>query len=217
MNPLVSASELGVSIDGQSLLSPTSFHVDDGEALAVLGPNGVGKTTLLRILSGRLRPTVGSVTVDGMVPDEKNSRFRGTVAALLGNPPTASNLTVHEHIALVAASWKASVSVAEKQSSAMFDQFKITRLASRYPHELSTGQSQLFALALTLSRSFDVLILDEPEQRLDADHVKRVGEILRSLVTQGKTIIMASHNSELVGQVCDRELRIHESASGNDI
>lgn len=213
MNPLVSASELGVSIDRQTLLTDTSFHVDRGEALAVLGPNGAGKTTLLRVVSGRLRPNTGIITVASMVPNEKNPQFRGTVAALLGSPPTAANLTVHEHLALVAASWNASVDSAAKQSDDLLDRFGITRLASRYPHELSTGQSQLFALALTLSRSFDVLLLDEPEQRLDADHVNLVGEILRSLVVGGKTIIMASHNPELVGQVCDRELQVREAAS----
>lgn len=215
MNPQVSASELTVSLDRQVLLSPTSFQVDSGEALAVLGPNGAGKTTLLRVVSGRLRPSSGAITVSGMVPNEKNRYFRATVAALLGNPPTASNLTVHEHLALVAASWNASADAAASQSDNLLRQFGISRLALRYPHELSTGQSQLFALALTLSRSFDVLLLDEPEQRLDVDRVRLVGHILRQLVVDGKTIIMASHNAALVDQVCDRQLQVREEDSDN--
>ena len=216
MDPLVSASELGVSIDRQVLLSDTSFHADRGEALAVLGPNGAGKTTLLRVVSGRIRPSTGTVTVADMVPSEKDPKFRGAVAALLGNPPTAANLTVREHVILVAASWNASVDIATAQSDDLLDQFGISRLASRYPHELSTGQSQLFALALTLSRNFDLLLLDEPEQRLDADRVHLVGEVLRSLVVGGKTIIMASHNTALVDQVCDRQLQVREAASDNN-
>lgn len=152
MNPLVSAIDIAVSIDRQVLLGDTSFHVDGGEVLAVVGPNGAGKTTLLRVVSGRLRPSTGTITVAGMVPNEKNPQFRGAVATLLGNPPTAANLTVHEHLGLVAASWHASVGAAAKQSDDLLDQFGITRLASRYPHELSTGQSQLFALALTLAQ-----------------------------------------------------------------
>ncbi len=215
MNPLVSASELGVSFDGQTLVSPTSFHVDEGEALAVLGPNGAGKTTLLRLVSGRLRPSTGTITVCGMAPNEKSPKFRAAVAALLGSPPTASNLTVREHLTLVAASWNAGADVAAARSEFLLEQFGITRLALRYPHELSTGQSQLFALALTLSRSFDVLLLDEPEQRLDAQRVHLVGQILRSLVLHGKTIIMASHNADLVDQVCDRQLEVREVASDN--
>src|SRR5690606_37077486 len=103
----------------------------------------------------RLRPSSGAITVAGMIPNEKDPKFRATVAALVGNPPTASNLTVHEHLALVAASWGASADVAASQSDDLLGQFGVTRLASRYPHELSTGQSQLFALALTLSRSYD--------------------------------------------------------------
>ena len=215
MNPLISANDLSVSFDHQTLLSPTSFHVDGGEALAVLGPNGAGKTTLLRVVSGRLRPSTGTITVSGMTPEEKSPRFRAAVAALLGSPPTASNLTVHEHLDLVAASWNASEVVAAQQSDDLLEKFGIARFSSRYPHELSTGQSQLFALALTLARSFDVLLLDEPEQRLDADRVSLVGRILRSLVSEGKTIIMASHNADLVDQVCDRTLQVREATSDN--
>lgn len=215
MKPLVSARNLSVVLDRHELLSDTSFQVDSGEALAVLGPNGAGKTTLLRLVGGRLRPSSGTITVADSVPNEKNPRFRAMVAALLGSPPTAPNLTVHEHLALVAASWNADPDAAASQAEDLLSRFGISRLASRFPHELSTGQSQLFALALTLSRDFDVLLLDEPEQRLDADRVRLVGQILRQLVVDGKAIIMASHNAALVDQVCDRQLHVREAASDN--
>lgn len=214
MNQLVLARNLSVSFDRQTLLSSVSFSIGRGEALAVLGPNGSGKTTLLRVVSGRLPSSTGTIMVCGMQPNEKNPQFRAVVAGLLGNPPSAPNLTVHEHVALVAASWNVGVDTAREQADGLLDRFRIAHLASRYPHELSTGQSQLFALALTLSRSSDVLLLDEPEQRLDADRLLLVGEILRSLVSEGKTIIMASHSSELVDQVCDSQIHLRETTHG---
>lgn len=213
MGPLIDASNVSVAFDRQTLLTPTTFHVKSGEALAVLGPNGAGKTTLLRVLSGRLRPSSGRVTVAEMIPDEKSPRFRARVAAQIGSTPTASNLTVREHLALVAASWNSSPDAAAGQAEDLLHRFGISRLSSRYPHELSTGQSQLFALALTLSRSFDILLLDEPEQRLDPDHVDRLGLILRTQVVDGKTIVLASHNAALVDQVCDRQLQVREAGS----
>lgn len=214
MNPLVSARDLSVSVDSHPLLTPVSFDVERGEALAVLGSNGSGKTTLLRLIGGRLQPTSGSITVGGIAPDEKSPAFRRMVAALLGNPPSARNLTLREHLSLVAVSWDADVESALRQSDELLDRFGIAQLASRYPHELSSGQAQLFALALTLSRSFDVLLLDEPEQRLDVDRLHLVGEIVRSLVAKGKTVVLASHSPALVDRVADRRLHVRETARG---
>ena len=211
MSSFVTATGVGVAVNHDVLLAPVSFELAAGEGLAVMGPNGSGKTTLLRVIAGLATASSGAVTVAGDRPDDRDPAFRGRVASLLGLPPLARNLTLREHLVLVAGSWGFTLVEAGARADALLDEFGISRLASRFPHELSSGQTQLFALALTLSRTFEVLLLDEPEQRLDADRLGLVGGVLRGLVDRGTTMIMASHNRKLVKQVTDRTLTITEA------
>lgn len=206
----VVVQDVSVMIDQAVLLAPTSFTVGSGHVLALTGPNGSGKTTLLHAIAGRTRPSTGSVTVAGAIPDYQNPAFRARLAALLGLPPLARNLTVREHVVMVAASWGHTLTESEQSAAQLLSECGMTTLASRFPHELSSGQTQLFSLALTLARPFQVLLLDEPEQRLDPDRVDMVGKILRARVELGATIIMASHSSLFVEQLADKVVTLTE-------
>lgn len=163
------------------------------------------------MLAGLVQPSSGAVRIAGRSPNEQSPQFRATVAALVGLPPLARDLTLREHLVLVGASWGKSLEAAAEHAEGLFAELQIAQLASRFPHELSSGQTQLFALALTLSRRFDVLILDEPEQRLDADRLGLLGGVLRRLSENGSTIIIASHSELLVSQVADRVLTLTET------
>ncbi|OIQ86601.1 glutamine transport ATP-binding protein GlnQ [mine drainage metagenome] len=212
MTDIIRADAVGVAIGDLALLTPVSLAVPRGHALAVVGPNGSGKTTLLRVLAGRTRASSGSVTIDGHAPDDRRPAFRRQVAALLGVPPLARNLTLREHMVLVAASWGVGVDEAGRRSDALLDELELHRLASRFPHELSSGQTQLFTLALTLSRPCEVLLLDEPEQRLDPDRLALVSGVLQRVVAGGTTLVVASHSAPLVDQVADSTLPLTEAA-----
>jgi ABC-2 type transport system ATP-binding protein len=200
-----------VSVGGETLLAPVSFSLGAGEALAVRGPNGSGKTTLLRVLAGLTRPTNGTVTIAGHSVDERDRAFRARVAALIGLPPLARNLTLREHLALIAASWGFGIADSGERADGLLHDLGINRLSSRFPHELSSGQLQLFALALTLSRPFEVLLLDEPEQRLDPDRLELVGGLLRAVVDGGASVILASHSQDLVDRIADSTVNVAEA------
>lgn len=207
---MITAERVSVTLDDAELLAPVSFRVEAGESLAVTGPNGSGKTTLLRVIAGLTRPTEGALTVRGISPDERRREFRSLVATLVGTPPLARNLTLREHLVLVGASWGDDVSTAEERADGLLQELGIARLSARFPHELSSGQTQLFTLALTLSRPFDVLLLDEPEQRLDGERLLRVGAALRARIDEGTTVVFTSHSTSLVTQVADRTLPLAE-------
>lgn len=211
---LVSADEVGVRVDDSVLLAPVSLDVDAAQALAVTGANGSGKTTLLRTLAGLTRPTTGTVRVAGAPADERQPEFRARVAAQIGMAPVADNLTLREHLVLVGASWGFSVAEAENRADGLLDDFGIARLANRFRHELSSGQARLFTLALTLSRPFEVLVVDEPEQRLDADRLDLVGTVLRRLVDAGTALVLASHSTTLIHHVADRVLHLTSDVDG---
>lgn len=217
MASFISARGLTVELDGQALLAPTSFELEAGRTLAVTGPNGAGKTTLLRLLAGRTTTSArtgassGTLTIAGQAPDDTDPDFRRRVSALLGLQPLARDLTLTEHLTLVAASWGSRAASAESTASGLLADLGIAALAARFPHELSTGQRQLFALALALARPFDLLVLDEPEQRLDADRLDLVAGKLRALVDDGRTLVLASHSPVLVEALGGQALPLTET------
>lgn len=202
----VEVEEIALSIDDVALLEPVSFTVAQGEALAVTGSNGSGKTTLLRLLAGLARPTSGRARIHGAPIDERSPAFRRVVSGSIGRPPVARDLTLEEHLALVAASWGSSVDEARERAAAELERWQLTALRRRFPHELSSGQSQLFALALAVVRPYEVLVLDEPEQRLDPDRLGIVIEVLRQEIAAGRTVVFATHSVVLREAIANRML-----------
>lgn len=168
------------------------------------GPNGSGKTTLLRILTGTLPPTTGTAHVGEHVADERLPAVRAAVAALVGAPATYRDLTLRDHLTLVDATWGGDADTGEERVAAALSELGIGELAGRFPHELSSGQSQLFRLALTLFRPASVLVLDEPEQRLDTSRRALVADLVAARRDAGTTVVMACHDPAMTERVADR-------------
>jgi ABC-2 type transport system ATP-binding protein len=187
--------------------------VGAGEAVAVTGPNGAGKTTLLRVLAGLSRPTTGSARVQGRAVDERDPAFRRAVSGSIGHPPVARDLTLAEHLAVIAATWGADADAARDHATAHLDRWRLTSLARRFPHELSSGQSQLAALAMATVRPHDVLLLDEPEQRLDPERLQLVIRILREELDDGRTVVLATHSPVLRDAVARRTVALAGDAA----
>ena len=214
MADAITVERAGVSIAGQPLLSPVTFSLAHGRALAVVGANGSGKTTLLRLLAGTVRASTGTVRLAGEAPDDRKPAFRARVATLVGMPALARNLTLREYLVLVGASWGTEVDEAGKQAETLLDELGIARLAHRFPHELSSGQTQLYVIALTLARPSTILLVDEPEQRLDPDRLVLVADALVARKARGTTIVVASHAGSLVERVADEVLTLAEEDAG---
>jgi ABC-type multidrug transport system ATPase subunit len=194
-----------------TLLDTTTRRVDAGRALVVRGGNGSGKTTLLRVLAGMQAPSAGSARIAGAAISQRDRTFRRRVAAMIGMPPLAPDLTVLEHVRLVAVTWFAPEE-ADARARAVLRELGLQTLHERFPHELSSGQTQLFGLALVLVRPFDVLILDEPEQRLDPDHVDAVIRALRMRRDAGATLVIATHHPRLAELVADETVHLERAA-----
>ena len=195
----------GVSkvLDVATLLAPLSLVAEPGACVVVRGPNGSGKTTLLRLVAGLLAPTTGTVTIDGDPADERRRSTRENVAALIGAPAAYRDLTLADHLTLVDATWGRESSSCVQRVQHELDTFGLGALGERFPHELSSGQGQLFRLALTWFRPARLLILDEPEQRLDTDRRAMVGDLVRARCAAGTTVLMACHDPALTAAVAD--------------
>lgn len=206
---LVTVDGAAVTRSGNVLLRPCSATVGAGEALVITGGNGAGKTTLLTLLCGLTTPTAGAVLIDGRTPDERSPAFRSTVAGMLGLPPLARDLTVEEQLRLVAVSWGAPASgptgphaVAQR----LLTRLQIAHLADRFPHELSSGQLQLTGLALTLARPSRLLVLDEPEQRLDTERRGVVAGLLAEMRAEGRGLVVSTHSAQFVDALATQVL-----------
>ena len=204
---------IGVSkqISGAWLLAPSDLQVGAGECVVVRGPNGSGKTTLLRILGGLLEPSSGTVTLDGRPVDERDPVTRAAMAALLGPPAAYRDLTLADHLVLVDSTWGLDPHSCAARVAAAFAELGIEHLAERFPHELSSGQQQLFRLALVLFRPGRVLLLDEPEQRLDPDRRARLTEILARRVEAGTALVLACHDPVMTQELADAVLDLREA------
>ena len=192
---MIRIDEATVVLDEVTLLAPTSLAVAEATIHAVRGANGAGKSTLLALMAGMRTPTSGRVTVTDRSPDTRQKWFRRQVAALLSPPVVAPDLTVQEHLALIATSWREADPAARARSE--LERWHIADLARRFPHELSSGQRQLFALATAFVRPSDVLVLDEPEQRLDADRRALLVTAIRERRAHGTTVVMATHADDV--------------------
>lgn len=208
VGPAVAFTDVAVLRDDVLMLDGATGSVPGGGILALTGANGAGKTTLLRVIAGIIRPTAGSVTIAGRRPDDRDPVFRRALAALIGPPQTARDLTVVEHLEFIAATWGAGRQAARERAGGLLEELAISPLARRYPHELSSGQTQMVALALTLARPFDVLLLDEPEQRLDADRLGQVIAAIRARADAGAAVVIASHSPRVLSELDPRTLHL---------
>jgi ABC-type cobalamin/Fe3+-siderophores transport system ATPase subunit len=133
--------------------------------------------------------------------------MRRTVAALLGAPTAYRDLTLVDHLVLVEATWGRGDG-ADERAEAMLTTLEIDHLAARFPHELSSGQQQLFHLSLVLTRPARVLLLDEPEQRLDTHKRGLLGDLLMARKESGAAMVVACHDPDLTARIADRVVDI---------
>ena len=209
---MIELKDVTVSVGHAVLLAPVSASISPGDALVIWGRNGTGKSTLLKVLTGITSPTSGSALIGGDLVTSRDRRMSREVAAMIGLPPMAPDLTIADHVLLVATTWFDDPKAADGLAHDIVDELELAHLAARFPHELSSGQTQLFALALVLARPFDMLILDEPEQRLDPEHVDTVIRVLSTRRDRGVTLVIATHSERLADAIADHTLWLGEAA-----
>jgi ABC-2 type transport system ATP-binding protein len=204
-SPLVlEAKGAGKDIEGSVLLAPTSLKARAGQCIVLRGANGSGKTTLLRILAGALEPSVGTATFHGQPLDERDPATRAGVASLVGSPTAYRDLTVIDHLVLIDSTWGGHIATADERADELLVTLEIDHLSERFPHELSSGQQQLFHLAMVLFRPSSVLLLDEPEQRLDTHKRELLTRLLLERKAAGTTLVVACHDPAMTEAIADR-------------
>jgi ABC-2 type transport system ATP-binding protein len=187
----VEVDGLYVAYGSTPVLVDVSLHVPAGAGMCVTGENGIGKSTLLRCVSSLQRPDKGTIKVFGR-PAGSTPEFWRQVVTTVEPPTWYAGLTAREHAELVCRAH--GQDPAEAGVEEALDRLGLTGHTDAIPPSLSSGQKQRLTLALTLLRPSSLLILDEPEQRLDPEGRATVAEMLADYVASGGSLLMASHD-----------------------
>lgn len=200
--------------NGNKVLNNINITVKSGEFAAIIGQNGSGKTTLLKHLNGLLKPTEGSITVCGLdTAKTKTSILANKIGFLFQNPDhQIFCATVFEEIAFGLKNLGAEQSNIEGLVYKAAEKVGIQQYLNSNPFSLSKGQRQRVALASVLAMETDVLVLDEPTTGQDYSEGLEIMEIVKELNMQGKTVIMVTHDMELVAQYAKRVIILRNGA-----
>lgn len=181
-----------------------------GEMTCLIGANGVGKSTLLRTLSGFQAPLSGSVYINGQeIGDYSVSRLSRIISVVLTGRPETDNLTVAELVAIgrnpYTGFWGTLTSEDRAVVENSLEQTGISHLAERMVYSLSDGERQKMMIAKALAQQTDVIFLDEPTAFLDYPSKVEMMQLLHKLAADtGKIIFMSTHDLELTLRIADR-------------
>ena len=212
--PLLAARGISRRFADRTILSEVDLDVAAGEAVGVVGPNGSGKSTLLRCVIGADRPDAGETTLDGRVLDEREPAIRADLAVVMDDIDFFPDLSVVEHLDLVARAH--AQPDAEEVVNAVLDEVGLMEVSGQLPSTLSSGQRRRLALASAFVRPRRLLVLDEPEARLDVEGVHWLGAKLLAEKAAGRAVLLVSHDPDLVARVCDRVVRLGDEPDDGD-
>jgi ABC-type multidrug transport system ATPase subunit len=205
---VLAVKRLTRSFGAHLVLDGVNLSLRAGQIGAVVGPNGAGKTTLLRCVAGAIRPDSGEVRLLGEPVDEADPTTRAAIASVLDDIDFFPDLSVVEHLELMA--YAHAMPEPADVVAEVLEALSLEPARDQLPLTLSSGQRRRLALASCFVRPRRLLVLDEPEQRLDtAGKDWLAGRLLREKA-DGVAVLMASHDPELVEATADVRLPIGE-------
>ncbi|MGO4147191.1 ATP-binding cassette domain-containing protein [Paenarthrobacter sp. YAF11_1] len=196
MGMVLEAEGVLVGYAGAPVCGEVSTSVDAGEVLGIVGVNGAGKSTVARTLAGRQASLAGDVKVHGLLIDPDAVPFRRQVSAVFDDDLFFPSLTVREHLLLIARGH--SLDHPEARVEEELDFFGLVGRSQAIPDALSSGQRRRLLLAAGLIRPSSLLILDEPEQRLDPRMRVALGERIAAHAKSGGAVVLVTHDPQLL-------------------
>ncbi len=193
MTPLFNLRSVGVQFGQVSALTDCNVHISAGERVALIGSNGSGKSSLLRVLHGLLKPTTGQMMADASAPQ-----------AMLFQRPYMLRASVQHNIALGLWLRGQTWAAAKEQALQALERVGLADLATRHAKALSIGQQQRVALARAWALKPQVMLLDEPTASLDPAAKHEVERLMAEFSSSGMTLIFSSHNLGQVKRLASR-------------
>ncbi len=208
MDPLIRVDNICKSFGDNRVLDNISLNVRKGEILAVIGPSGSGKSTLVRCLNGLEKVDTGRVVING-TPVESPHSVAGSVGMVFQQFNLFPHYTVLNNIVRpLQTVKKLDKKEAVAKASSLLEQVQLADKKDQYPSALSGGQQQRLAIARSLSMAPEIMLFDEPTSSLDPELAFEVFETIRTIASRHMTMIMVTHQMNMVKSFATRVLFI---------
>ena len=205
---------------GNKALRGVSMQIEDGEFVFLVGPSGSGKSTIIKLITGELKPTVGSVHVNGYSLERIRRReipfLRRTVGVVFQDFRLIDTKTVYENVAFAMRVVGAREREIRSRVPYVLELVGLDNKARRHPGELSGGEQQRLAIARALVNNPSTIIADEPTGNLDPARSLEIMTLLQEINNLGTTVLVVTHEMDLVERFAKRVIAIDEGLIVSD-
>ncbi len=200
--PIILVQKLAKRFGYKMILKGMEFSAEPGEFVGLLGPNGAGKTTFLRILASLSRPTMGLVRVAGYQLPQQAAGVRANLGVLSHQPLLYGDLTGEENLQFFGRMY--AVDDLETRIGEVLELVDLSKRGHDLVRTYSRGMAQRLAIARAVIHDPDILLLDEPYTGLDQDASAMLDTVLKQIASQGRTVVMTSHDLVRTADLCSR-------------
>ena len=205
---------------GNQALNGVSMQIEDGEFCFLVGPSGSGKSTIIKLITGELRPTKGSVHVNGYSLERIRKReipyLRRTVGVVFQDFRLIANKTVYDNVAFAMRVIGARDREIKERVPYVLELVGLDSKATRHPNELSGGEQQRLAIARALVNNPSTIIADEPTGNLDPELSMEIMSLLQEINNLGTTMLVVTHAQDLVHMFNKRTIVINDGLIAGD-
>ena len=218
---MIEFTEVVKSYDqGNKALNGVTMQIEDGEFCFLVGPSGSGKSTIIKLITGELKPSSGKVHVNGYDLEHIRRReipyLRRTVGIVFQDFRLIENMTVYENVAFAMRVVGAGSREIRERVPYVLDLVGLGNKARRHPGELSGGEQQRLAIARALVNNPSTIIADEPTGNLDPARSYEIMTLLQEINNLGTTMLIVTHERDLVDQFTNRVITIDEGVIISD-
>lgn len=192
------------------VLKDVSFTVADGELVGLIGLNGAGKSTTIKEIIGLLTPYQGEVLIDGESLQGNLESYRKKIGFIPETPSLYEELTLKEHLEVVAMAYDLDWDAAFKRAERLLDIFRLTEKLDWFPVQFSKGMKQKVMLVCAFMVAPSLLIVDEPFLGLDPVAIQDLIDLLAEEKARGVSILMSTHVLDSAEKMCDRFVILHQ-------
>jgi len=206
--------------EGNHALRGVSMQIEDGEFAFLVGPSGSGKSTIIKLITGELKPTSGTVHVNGYSLERIRKReipyLRRTVGVVFQDFRLIANKTVYENVAFAMRAIGARENEIRERVPYILELVGLENKENRHPNELSGGEQQRLAIARALVNNPSTIIADEPTGNLDPAKSLEIMSLLQEINNLGTTMLVVTHAKDLVEQFGKRVIAIDDGLIVHD-
>lgn len=200
---MIQIKNLKKSFGSKQVLNGVNLEIHKGKIHGLIGSNGAGKSTLINVISGLIKSDSGDVLINGNSIENKYA-YKTSVGYVFETPLYLEKLSAKEYLAFVSRSYNLHMGISSKKINELLDFFDLPRDNKKYIDQYSRGMKVKVSIAAAIIHDPIYLVLDEPFVGLDFHSIDKVSKLLKDKANNGGAIIVASHQHEIIPEICDR-------------